>query len=323
MLWLVVSCLACLFAGLVLLGVCWRRSHRRWVRILEFGFGLPLVVVGLLPAIWVGFSMSGDPSPRSLQLSPRISYERFVSNDQSGGAVVHWSTIDLARDPGEACLDVVLSEPGRDGLIEAEIGTGFVAATSATVAINVAFFYPIREYPHWSSYPAVGDEITAIGHVVSEGKLLGRPSDWGQYLMIDPVAGQAAIGPLPDTPPSNMWAVPGRERIVADGLVVAAGGGDRYPRTVVGVDHDAGLAHLTVVDGKQWGYSMGLTLLDVASLMVERGVDDALELDGGGSSTMAGTVDGEPALLNRPSHTRIPGRQRPVATFLGLVDRCE
>nr|WP_324250422.1 phosphodiester glycosidase family protein [Xanthomonas vesicatoria] len=43
-----------------------------------------------------------------------------------------------------------------------------------------------------------------------------------------------------------------------------------------------------------------------------------INLDGGGSSTLAARVDGRVRTLNRPIHTGIPGRERPVANQLGV-----
>jgi hypothetical protein len=54
---------------------------------------------------------------------------------------------------------------------------------------------------------------------------------------------------------------------------------------------------LVVVDGRQPGYSAGMTNFELAQTMVRLGAVTAMGLDGGGSSTMA--FDG--TLLNRPS----------------------
>ena len=70
----------------------------------------------------------------------------------------------------------------------------------------------------------------------------------------------------------------------------------RQPRTLAGVRADGALL-LVTVDGRAPGWSAGMTLPEAARLMRSLGVRDALNLDGGGSSTM--TVRGE--VVNRPS----------------------
>ena len=76
------------------------------------------------------------------------------------------------------------------------------------------------------------------------------------------------------------------------GTFVAA----RQPRTLAGVRTD-GTVLLVTVDGRRPGWSAGMTLPEAARLMQSLGAHDALNLDGGGSSTM--TVRGE--VVNRPS----------------------
>ncbi len=65
-----------------------------------------------------------------------------------------------------------------------------------------------------------------------------------------------------------------------------------------------------VVDGRQPGYSVGMTTFEMALTMMRLGAVRAMQLDGGGSSTMA--FDG--TVLNSPSD----GRERPVPTALML-----
>ena len=74
-----------------------------------------------------------------------------------------------------------------------------------------------------------------------------------------------------------------------------------------------------MIDGRQPGYSEGVSLGELADLMIEYGADHAINLDGGGSSTLVveGT-DGTARILNSPIHGRIPGRERPVANQLGI-----
>jgi hypothetical protein len=67
---------------------------------------------------------------------------------------------------------------------------------------------------------------------------------------------------------------------------------------------------MVVVDGRQSGYSVGMTTWEMALTMRRLGAVQAMQLDGGGSSTLA--FDG--TVLNSPSD----GRERPISTALML-----
>jgi exopolysaccharide biosynthesis protein len=69
------------------------------------------------------------------------------------------------------------------------------------------------------------------------------------------------------------------------------------PRTAVGVI-DANHLVFVVVDGRDTGYSKGVTMSGLAEIMVSLGAQTAYNLDGGGSSEM--WFDGE--VVNRPSN---------------------
>lgn len=88
----------------------------------------------------------------------------------------------------------------------------------------------------------------------------------------------------------------------------------RHPRTLVGWTA-SGEVLLVVVDGRQPGYSRGLTLEESADLMAELGAVHAMNLDGGGSSTFVGPCADGPCVLNRPSD----GRERLVPGALVLL----
>jgi exopolysaccharide biosynthesis protein len=59
----------------------------------------------------------------------------------------------------------------------------------------------------------------------------------------------------------------------------------RHPRTAVGIRAD-GTWVFVVVDGRRPTISVGMTLSELAQLMKSLGCKDALNLDGGGSSTL-------------------------------------
>ncbi len=69
-----------------------------------------------------------------------------------------------------------------------------------------------------------------------------------------------------------------------------------HPRTVIAVD-SKGLWWLITIDGRQPGRATGMSFLEMQTLLRRLDVTDALNLDGGGSTTM---VVGD-AVVNRPS----------------------
>jgi Phosphodiester glycosidase/FlgD Ig-like domain len=83
----------------------------------------------------------------------------------------------------------------------------------------------------------------------------------------------------------------------------------RHPRTAIG-QLASGRILMVVVDGRQSGYSVGMTTWEMALTMRRLGAVQAMQLDGGGSSTLA--FDG--TVLNSPSD----GRERPISTALML-----
>ena len=83
----------------------------------------------------------------------------------------------------------------------------------------------------------------------------------------------------------------------------------RNPRSAVGQLAD-GRVLLVVVDGRQSGYSVGMTTFEMAQTLVRLGAVTGMGLDSGGSSTLAF----EGALLNRPSS----GSERAISTALML-----
>jgi hypothetical protein len=121
-------------------------------------------------------------------------------------------------------------------------------------------------------------------------------------------------------------AVGGRPLLIRDSTVTAdadtAGPSGRHPRTAVGIARNGKRLLLAVIDGRQSGYSMGMTLRELADLMLALGARDALNLDGGGSTTMVyADPDSSGALrvANRPSD---PQGERPVGNVLAVVAGC-
>ena len=88
---------------------------------------------------------------------------------------------------------------------------------------------------------------------------------------------------------------------------------DRHPRTAVGKLSD-GRVLLATVDGRQPGVSAGMSLPELASLLLEFGAVEAINLDGGGSTTMV--ISGR--LMNKPSDA---SGERPVSDSILVLPR--
>lgn len=96
-------------------------------------------------------------------------------------------------------------------------------------------------------------------------------------------------------------AVSGRQMLLNDGV---AQSDDTHlePRTAVGVTKSGKRLFILVGDGRRTEYSNGLSYADMAQIFKSLGAYDALNLDGGGSSSFCLSVgDGKFAPINRPS----------------------
>ena len=87
----------------------------------------------------------------------------------------------------------------------------------------------------------------------------------------------------------------------------------RSPRTIAGVTA-AGHLLLVAADGRAPGYSVGLSFLEEAAVMRALGASDAVNLDGGGSTTMAIGA----TTITRPSD---PTGERPVGDAVVITAR--
>ncbi|GGZ29981.1 hypothetical protein GCM10010387_24300 [Streptomyces inusitatus] len=120
-------------------------------------------------------------------------------------------------------------------------------------------------------------------------------------------------GPVPRT------AVGGRELLVVDGVPQNHDGrpnNTAAPRTAVGFSRDGSALRIVTVDGRQ-ADSGGVTLTELGVMLKEAGAHSALNLDGGGSSTLLARTPGSDVLQveNSPSD----GSERTVPNGLALT----
>ncbi|WP_233520008.1 phosphodiester glycosidase family protein [Prauserella sp. PE36] len=113
-------------------------------------------------------------------------------------------------------------------------------------------------------------------------------------------------------------AVGGNKVLLRDGVVQNVDAATAHPRTAAGFSADGTRMWLVTVDGRQ-ADSRGMTELELARHLKSLGADDALNLDGGGSSTLLAREQGEqvPTVHNSPSD----GGERLVPNGIGFATK--
>ncbi|MBB5955849.1 hypothetical protein FHS29_002430 [Saccharothrix tamanrassetensis] len=154
--------------------------------------------------------------------------------------------------------------------------------------------------------PIPADGYLLVGREAGADALAGLVP--GQRVTVDYTA-KAGDGSTPKA------AIGGNQLLLEDGVVVAPEE-PLHPRTAVGFSADGKKMFLLTVDGRQAPFLLGLNLRDVASMLKEMGAHNALNVDGGGSSTMLARTPGTDAVAveNTPSD----GGERPVPNGLAL-----
>ena len=164
-----------------------------------------------------------------------------------------------------------------------------------------------------------GDPVKPNGYAASRGTVYSPINTYEPEIYIGP-RNQVTIN-MPPAKPFNAFA---GDRIVVDkGIMVKnLAATIPQPRTALGLSKNGRWLTLMVVDGRQNGYSEGVTFPEIAELLISYGVYTGVNLDGGGSSTMViKGADGKPRVLNSPIDLNVPGKERAVANHLGLYIR--
>lgn len=306
-----------IFVWLVGLWLLRRRIARRWLR---WTLRTAVVLLLLTPATlaiagggyWWWFTHRAQPAPVQQTLAPGITYTRLVVQ-QPRPLVIHRVVVDLDT-PGLRFITTP-PEPANGHHHRAMRTTDFLARHNATVAINANFFSPFHWYHPLDYYPHPGDPVSALGIAASSGDLYS-PDPW-----IDgPLYISREGRPTFKRPEATPWnAISGAGFLLSDGKVRNHLPPGNHPRAAVGLDRDEKRLFFIAIDGNQPNYSEGASLIETAEFLRDWSAWDAIQLDGGGSASLAHrTPQGHPALLNTPANFRIPGWERAVANHLGI-----
>jgi hypothetical protein len=272
--------------------------------------GLCAVAIGTLAI----FTRGRPPQvPARETLHDGITYTRTVRLAPRP-LMIHVIQVDT-RGTGLRVLVTPPDDREGDRPLRARTTSQFLQEFDMQVAINGDGFSPWWSRGVTDYYPHEGDPVAPRGPTASRGKLYWTP--------------QAAVPTLYISSRTTFsFDAPAKPFNAISGETLLATGGNRLPdldnsitqpRSALGYSRNGRYLYLVVVDGRQPFYSEGMTLKELADLMLSIGADYAMNLDGGGSSTLVvRDHDGKPRVLNSPIDNYIPGRERPVANHLGI-----
>jgi hypothetical protein len=275
--------------------------------------GLCLLVLIALIAVAIDLASRPPRIETKETLFQGITYTRLIRSTPRP-LVIHIVDIDLTS-PGIR----ILVSPGNPhcGLESCAMTTGaFLEKNHLQLAINGSFFLPFYVgETFWDYYPHTNDPVDIQGLAISKSVQYSEDDDRFAKICFTKMDALITENTCPEV---TIQALAGREIIVQNRIAVNFGYDDGLnPRTAVAVGDEGKRLWLIVVDGRQDGYSEGMNLNELATLAVQLGATEALNLDGGGSTTLVVSKNGIHT-LNSPIHTRIPMRQRPVANHLGV-----
>jgi len=269
---------------------------------------------------------SGLPSGGLIQQGQLVS---LPNNERSTAGVTDTGTLEVRRviatgawTGSDVAHPFALNRaPDNDetSLFTSSWGAATPAAGGATAVVL---------FPFLGGAPGV-DALASVQSVVAGASSVAIPPGGAVLLARGAAAArlqaEAPVGTTVRTRldlqpawPGLVSAIGGGPQIVRGGAPVFRAGeqfttaqlGSRAPRSAVGQLKDGRIV-LVAVDGRQTGWSVGMTNFELAQALVRLGAVTAMALDGGGSTVMA--ADG--ALLNRPSD----GVERPISTALAFA----
>jgi len=267
----------------------------------------------LTPLIFYGWRISIRPMATEHQetLHPDLTYQRKVYSSPRPH-IVNAVAVDLDH----ARIKPFVSPP-VSGKTLAMKTSQFIEKYDLDLAINGSFFYPFTENTPWDYSPHSGDTTHTLGENISDKIRYGKATNEWNVLCFDKSnLAQIALGNR--CPGDTVQGVAGQEILVQDGVSIIDYETKAYGRAAVGINKQGDKLWIFVVDGKQPFYSEGATLSELAQIAADLGCDRAINLDGGGSTTLAVKQSGKVKLLNATIHTKIPMRERPVANHLGF-----
>ena len=213
---------------------------------------------------------------------------------------IHVLRLDLKQGKIRPVV-ALANDPDGDGPAEAALTNPLKLAKGKSV---VAF---VNTNP-WDSFPGKngkrnrrwyeGQPVDISGLAATGGRPRSPAALNAASVYVDST-GRVVLGKGSDRPVEGMM---GFQRIVKEGKLITQPSETRHPRTGIGVDRHGRVLWLVVVDGRQKGYSEGMSVHELGRVMLDLGCWDATNMDGGGSSVMGlAGPNGKVRVVNSPS----------------------
>jgi hypothetical protein len=273
-----------------------------------------LVAAGLGEAAELVRLLDGRPT----NAVPRVPLLYWHETRQAPRPVqIHCLRLEL-RSPAIQLAAAIGPDPDGAGPAEAQlVNAAALAATNHFVAaVNANAFAEVPPPPDGRTKWRAGLPVDIIGWARDNGRDRSPPQSHYFSFWLDP-RGRGRTGSLATNVPAQV-AVAGFGDLVRDGKRIPVRDETLHPRTAVGANRDGTVVWFVVVDGRQRGYSEGVSTCELADLLLELGCDNAINLDGGGSSILLLAPAGDALrTMNRPSDPLT----RPVPVLLGVRRR--
>lgn len=294
-------------------------QYKVYTRRLLLATGIGLLGLLLSPLIFYGWRCFLRPPRTDIEqvLFRGIAYKRYALSTPRP-AMIHIVTIDL-KTPGVKPF-VTPGEPKpSDRETSAQKTSDFLKEFKVQLAINTSYFHHFYEKSPWDYYPHSGDPSHPLGEAISNGYRYSSPEPNFPVLCFS-VQNRVQILKSNKCPEGTVQGVAGNQLLVYDGKPIndSSEKDKPYPRVAAAVNREGTKLWLIAVDGKQPLYSEGITMAELRKIVADLGAYTALNLDGGGSTTLVMGTNNGSKVLNAPIHTRIPMRERPVANHLGF-----
>ena len=232
----------------------------------------------------------------------KFGNEVFANNVEEGVVILKVESTNfggklvLVDDPSRVFLGATDYKGSRGEFI-----CDYLEKENAIVGVNASGFIDtggtslgglisgqcVSQGEYWGTYKS---KYTLLGFDTDNRLVVGGMDNWEDYNIRDGIQFRPTL-------------ILNGQKVVSD----SAGWG-LQPRTVVGQSAN-GVVMLLVIDGRQFGYSLGATMEDCADILLQYGAVTAGACDGGSSSVIA--YNGE--IINEPSTDMPTGRYLPNA----------